>query len=219
MALRKEIRMWKTRPSKQKEHSKMSDQLDGDNNSPNLDSDSLYPSAIIPQEDQEHQQFSSSTMWNNGKSLSSVSLVSQYQRQKAKPPQFINPLLKTLEALGIKSPSQPSAAQVAYKLTKLINTRKKMVKREQDFFSSIASWMAVLPNYENSRMLSEYNALLDIQIRSEEELIRKQENINLQLAHVFQRENKMEIQRSKRQATMIEVREEERKRVKDKHFT
>ena len=206
--------MWKTGFSRQEQYPKMTDQPDDDNNMPTLDSDSLYPSAIMHQETQGQQYLNSSNTWNNGKSPNSVSLVSQYQRQRAKPPQFINPLLKTLEALGIKSPSQPSAAQVAYRLTKLINTRKKMVKREQDFFSSIANWMAILPNYENSRMLSEYNALLDIQIRSEEELIRKQENINLQLAHVFQRENKMEVQRNKRQATMIEVREEERKREK-----
>lgn len=204
--------MWKTGFSRQEQYPKMTDQPDDDNNMPTLDSDSLYPSAIMHQETQGQQYLSSSNTWNNGKSPNSVSLVSQYQRQRAKPPQFINPLLRTLEALGIKSPSQPSAAQVAYRLTKLINTRKKMVKREQDFFSSIANWMAILPNYENSRMLSEYNALLDIQIRSEEELIRKQENINLQLAHVFQRENKMEVQRNKRQATMIEVREEERKK-------
>ncbi|QPG76572.1 hypothetical protein FOA43_003963 [Brettanomyces nanus] len=127
-------------------------------------------------------------------------------------PQFMNSLIKTLELMGVKGPSNPSAAQVAYRLTKLVTAEKRVMRKEKDYFNSISNWVNGLPNHENSRLLVEFNRLTDIRIRTQEELVRKQENINLQLSHVFQREHKVETQMAKRTNTQEVLRDEERKK-------
>ncbi|VEU19768.1 DEKNAAC100562 [Brettanomyces naardenensis] len=197
--------MWKTKNKKE-----MPEKEEGPALSP-LNSSPLYSSSLVQH---DHQQLCATpnNLWNASEALTSTSLVSQYQRPGIVASQFLNPLVKTLELMGVKGPSLPSAAQVAYRLTKLVSAEKKVMKREQDYFTSISNWVSGLPNHENSRLLVEINRLTDIQIRTQEELLRKQENINLQLSHVFQREHKVETQRAKRANTVTELREEERKK-------
>lgn len=149
--------------------------------------------------------------WNGG-ALSSASIISQYQQQSLKMPHLLESISKPLEIMGMKGPSKPSAAQVAYRLVKLIGSERKTSRKQQILFNSIGGWLATLHNPESCRLLVEFNRINDLQIKAHDELVRKLEGINLQLTHVYQREQKMELQWTKRQSTENLMREQERKK-------
>lgn len=176
---------------KQSDHSTTSS-TGAENVAPSLHSAPLYPASLITSEKQRY----GSGSWDSTTSMTTVSTLSPNQ-QVVKAPQFMNPLLKTLEFLGVKSPSEPSAAQVSYRLTKLMNSERKFMKREQEYHISVASWATITGKKEIKELFDQFNKLVDIQIKSHEELIRKQEVINLQLNRIFQREHKLRTQREK----------------------
>ncbi|KAH3664172.1 hypothetical protein OGAPHI_004886 [Ogataea philodendri] len=154
---------------------------------------------------------------NLGTSLDSSSSFLQYQNTSHSG-NLMNPLMKTLEFIGAKSPDTPSAASVMYKLRKLINAEKKTLKRRHEFLTGVSHWINVLNNGENKRLLVEFSRIGELQGRLDEELIRKKENINLQLYHVSQRESKSAELKLKRARTFKQLRDQERK-IGDNHNT
>ncbi|GME85751.1 unnamed protein product [Ambrosiozyma monospora] len=141
--------------------------------------------------------------------LSSTSVLSQYSSSSAS--NIVSPLVKTLEYIGAKSPDTPCASSVGYKLRKLIAAEKKALKRKHEFMNSISNWIQGLENEDNKQTLVEFNRILEIQSRLEEESIRKLENLNLQLSHVSQREIKSKELKQKRAKTFKQLRDQERK--------
>ncbi|KAG7877898.1 hypothetical protein KL925_000934 [Ogataea polymorpha] len=178
---------------------------DKGNASESLNSSPLHSSSIY------HQQ------GNLGSSMDSSSSFFQYQNMNHSGA-IINPLLKTLEFIGAKSPDTPSAASVMYKLRKLINAEKKVLKRRHEFLGGVSHWVNVLSNPENKRLLVEFSRIAELQGRLDEEMIRKKENINLQLYHVSQRESKSAELKLKRARTFKQLRDQERK-IGDNHNT
>ncbi|GME75295.1 unnamed protein product [Ambrosiozyma monospora] len=141
--------------------------------------------------------------------LNSTSVLSQYNSNSAST--IVSPLVKTLEYIGVKSPDTPCASSVGYKLRKLITAEKKALKRKHEFMNSISNWVQGLENEANKQTMVEFNRILDLHSRLEEENIRKLESINLQLNHVSQREVKSEELKLKRVKTFKHLRDQERK--------
>ncbi|ODV85683.1 hypothetical protein CANARDRAFT_27786 [[Candida] arabinofermentans NRRL YB-2248] len=141
---------------------------------------------------------------------SASSVLFQYP-SSAQTSTLINPFLRTLEYIGARSPSTPSAAVVSYRLQKLINAEKKVLRKRHELLKGLSYWIGMLNNQDNKRLLVEFSRIIEMQGRLDEELARKKENINLQLKHVSQRENKAEDLQMKRTKTFRQLREQERK--------
>ncbi|ODQ80901.1 hypothetical protein BABINDRAFT_118031 [Babjeviella inositovora NRRL Y-12698] len=120
-----------------------------------------------------------------------------------------SPINKMMDMVGANG--QQTANSLQNRVGKLIKYEKKVIKQQVELIKEITSWLNIVPNEEASQLLTEFKKCIEAQRDIEEELVHRQENVQLQLTNVQKREKKNVELKAKRNKMARLLRDQESK--------
>ncbi|ODQ58915.1 hypothetical protein WICANDRAFT_79460 [Wickerhamomyces anomalus NRRL Y-366-8] len=107
--------------------------------------------------------------------------------------------------------SQLTSSSLHLKFSKLIKAEKKKLQKQNDLIKEIQNWCNILTNDECKKLLYNYIKILELEIETFDQLIKKREVINSQLLNVNKREKRTTELKLKRNKILVKLRENENK--------
>lgn len=107
--------------------------------------------------------------------------------------------------------SQLTSSSLNLKFSKLIKAEKKKLQKQNELIKEIQNWCNILTNDDCKKLLYNYIKILELEIETFDQLIKKREIINHQLLNVNKREKRTTELKLKRNKILVKLRENENK--------